>query len=767
MAMLSRLQRARVSRLRDRSGSSSPTCEALEGRVVLANSPFPDIGLMVNPNNTVVRFEFQYGGQVHDVDLELFDKSGPNGSPAPTVTVRNFLNYVRSGRYDNSFLHRSADDATFPIDFVVQGGGFTWTDAGGLKEIEEDAAITNEFHAGRSNIEKTIAMAQRGGNPNSATSQFYFNMVDNTFLNNQRFVVFGRVITQAHWDVIEEIADLPVFDFSDLTGTRGQPGRQPLPNANETSFALDEVPVTANPPPASPPNHLPSSRLRESLLVNIVNIEVVKALDDRAFMTSELLFPEGYRNTTSITETLHLVNTAPNNSAAYQVIARYAADGRDVVIAHGTLAGNEHKQVRVSNFTNQNLDIVRKGKPYGLVVQSSRAVAATLTHSDFGATASEAFINPAELRELGSTVLRTWDFGGPGVVSENPVDPNIVRRPFVLFMNTTPFAATVSVTFARPNGNALTVQRVVGPYRRAGVDVAATLGANVISSIRVTSNRDIVASLTVYEDRGAAPEGANAYMTAGVPGGGRQKGALSFARFEPTRETYITAVNANPAAAVVWLTFVRTDGTQIDRRWDIPASRRATFNVRDSGIPANTPFSVIYSSSQAVSMQYVTVLGSEVTSTPFTTTGSTVLGLANGGLRLSATNMTETISVFNPYRSADIEVRLVVSFQFSGSSNNRIDLPTTSFVLRNWQRADINPRDFNSIVSKIGAGPAFENYSVVIRAVGKRLSTQQTFNAAVVAELARWRPGNSRAAIMTQATPNNDTFFLDHSQYNR
>jgi hypothetical protein len=137
--------------------SEGALCESLEQRALLAGTPFPDIGLMVNPDNTVVRYEIHFGGQVFDVDIELFDVAGPNGSAGAPRTVANFIDYLESGRFDESFIHRSADDANFPIDFVVQGGGFLFDDEDGLAPIDEDEPISNEFDAGRSNIERTIA----------------------------------------------------------------------------------------------------------------------------------------------------------------------------------------------------------------------------------------------------------------------------------------------------------------------------------------------------------------------------------------------------------------------------------------------------------------------------------------------------------------------------------------------------------------------------------------------------------------------------------
>jgi len=135
-------------------------------------------GLAQNP---VVSIETPLG----TFQVELFEDVAPN-------TVANFLAYVDSGRYVNSFVHRSSPD------FVIQGGGFTFN---GLQvlSVEVDDPIENEFS--RSNVRGTISMAKNSGDPDSATSQWFINLADNNDpdsndLDNQNggFTVFGEVI---------------------------------------------------------------------------------------------------------------------------------------------------------------------------------------------------------------------------------------------------------------------------------------------------------------------------------------------------------------------------------------------------------------------------------------------------------------------------------------------------------------------------------------------------------------------------------------------
>jgi peptidyl-prolyl cis-trans isomerase A (cyclophilin A) len=127
----------------------------------------------------------------------------PDRAPA---TVANFLQYVRDGHYDGTVFHRVIPN------FMIQGGGFT----ADMQQKGTRAAIALEARNGLRNDRGTIAMA-RTANPNSATAQFFINVVDNAGLNapnpdGHGYAVFGRVI--AGMDVVDQIRAVP-------TGNRG------------------------------------------------------------------------------------------------------------------------------------------------------------------------------------------------------------------------------------------------------------------------------------------------------------------------------------------------------------------------------------------------------------------------------------------------------------------------------------------------------------------------------------------------------------------
>jgi cyclophilin family peptidyl-prolyl cis-trans isomerase len=150
---------------------------------------------------TIVRMETTLG----TIDIELYDDQAPK-------TVANFLRYAGRGDYTtNSFIHRSVPG------FILQGGGYAYVDFFGQPfyiHIPEDAPVQNEFSPSRSNLRGTIAMAKLGGNPDSATSEWFFNLSDTNAANldfqNGGFTVFGHVL--AGMNVVDAIASVPIFN---------------------------------------------------------------------------------------------------------------------------------------------------------------------------------------------------------------------------------------------------------------------------------------------------------------------------------------------------------------------------------------------------------------------------------------------------------------------------------------------------------------------------------------------------------------------------
>ena len=135
------------------------------------------------------------------ITIELDEEKAP-------ATSANFLEYVRSGFYNNTTFHRVIDG------FMVQGGGME----PGMKQKTTGKPIANEADNGLKNDAYTVAMA-RTGDPHSATAQFFINVADNAFLNHSGktqqgwgYCVFGRV-TEGK-DIVDKIKKVK-------TGSRG------------------------------------------------------------------------------------------------------------------------------------------------------------------------------------------------------------------------------------------------------------------------------------------------------------------------------------------------------------------------------------------------------------------------------------------------------------------------------------------------------------------------------------------------------------------
>ena len=163
--------------------------------------------------NPVVIMETSLG----NVKLELFEKEAP-------ISVKNFLDYTKSEFYSGTVFHRVI------ANFMIQGGGFT----ADFKQKPTKAPIKNEAENGLKNQRGTLAMA-RTGIVDSATAQFFINIVNNDFLNQRDktqqgfgYAVFGKVIEGM--DVVDKIAAVK-------TVTRG------FPDVPETTVVIKSVKI--------------------------------------------------------------------------------------------------------------------------------------------------------------------------------------------------------------------------------------------------------------------------------------------------------------------------------------------------------------------------------------------------------------------------------------------------------------------------------------------------------------------------------------------
>ncbi|MES2922535.1 MAG: peptidylprolyl isomerase [Verrucomicrobiota bacterium] len=192
-------------------------------------------------------------------DIILFPYSAPQ-------TVDNFLDYTDAGEYDNVFFHRS------PPDFVVQGGGYKYTAASGFTTVNKFVRVLpNE--PGLSNVRGTVAMAKMGGQPDSATSEFFINRRNNAAnldVQNGGFTVFGRV-PDAGMVVVDQINALPVYNYEITVGTE--------------TMALTDVPVNA----ASAPETLDPTQLVKITSVDAAPILTYEVLSQNTAVATASL----------------------------------------------------------------------------------------------------------------------------------------------------------------------------------------------------------------------------------------------------------------------------------------------------------------------------------------------------------------------------------------------------------------------------------------------------------------------------------------------
>lgn len=190
---------------------------------------------------TIVEFQTSEG----NFQVNLYDETTPK-------TVDNFLAYLNNGSYTNHVIHRVVPD------FIVQGGGYAFEGEFPLVLRETNDPINNEPLY--SNVKGTIAMAKVGGEPDSATSQWFFNLTDNSAnldLQNGGFTVFGEVVGDG-LTVIEAISKINSCAYNDILNAipmpgsedvgcsaMGTPGVENFVTINDITI-VDSSPVTAS-----------------------------------------------------------------------------------------------------------------------------------------------------------------------------------------------------------------------------------------------------------------------------------------------------------------------------------------------------------------------------------------------------------------------------------------------------------------------------------------------------------------------------------------
>lgn len=722
------------------AGTPGELFESLESRVLLsATDNLPTIADLEVSTDPVIVLETTLG----DIYLEMFVQDAPG-------TVSNFADYMTRGLYSESFFHRSDPG------FVLQGGGFAFDDQDGLSSVfaEDLGPITNEF--GRSNIERTVAMAKFGGQPDSATSQFFFNLADNSSIldddpfqpdsvDSGGFTVFAKVITDASWAVVQSIVGLNLEDArfnaelqGQVTSREGEPlfrdaqGFQTLVDTGTpytASSAMGELPVTGS----------YAGTFNEASQVELLNAQFVKPAGTTAFFDQVVAYPEGFAGP-RITESLELVN--PNSQqAAVQVIARYESGLRDEVIYSGFLDGNASAMVQIHDYTNPDETLVRTGVPYALEVYTAAEqleavdglgnpspIAASLNHTDFGGVIGESFTNYSD----SDFRSQSWDFP---VMGDGPDDLS-----FLLWQNMGDTDGTVTVDLYEDSIGTVTKTFMLEAYRRGGLRVfdgvpeLANLPDGALIAARVSSDVDIVAALSAYQlDPSANPpaqdspvdnrgsDDRSAFGMLGVPGESRE-GALAGMVIPANGVGLIAALNASTSAGAVISLQARLDGGGVILRtptdFIMTSESRAVIDLAAEfpSIPTDTPFTLTYSSTQPVSLAAVadydaepSVMGGQAAA--FSNLTSSVVHFADGLTADDGSGGTagERISVFNPFSLDSLD--FVIDFHFSDGSV----VSTSAQTIGPLGRVEVLTEDISALATKVASDPAYTHYGITVR----------------------------------------------------
>ena len=269
------------------NGFTMPTYQTLGTQTLTkGQTSYVDLaGFFADPDttNTTVNFNTSTG----NIAVTLLDNQAP-------ISVTNFLNYVEAGKYGNDLFHRMANLSGSGAPQIIQGGQFTVNGdpITGFSDVSTYQPIQNESNdTTRPNAAGTLAMA-RTSVLNSATSQFYFNITDNTTAlagsggNGTGYAVFGKVADAA------SLANLNSFT-SQYTAQSVN-----IPTSSQPSNTLPTVPVLNG---VTPSGAFPIGA-PENQLATITDVSFAAA------PTGKLTYTVSSSNTAVVTATLGTLN---------------------------------------------------------------------------------------------------------------------------------------------------------------------------------------------------------------------------------------------------------------------------------------------------------------------------------------------------------------------------------------------------------------------------------------------------------------------------
>jgi cyclophilin family peptidyl-prolyl cis-trans isomerase len=260
-----------------------------------------------NITGSIVYFDYVGFGRVF---VEMFDalpaQADANRTRTTPQNVSNFFSYIAQNRYQNTIVNRSIPG------FIIQSGGFTRPNVDNAlpTPIQTSPAVQGE--PGNKNVRGTIAMALTGS-PDSGTSQFFFNLVDNAFLDIDRgaqgggpFTAFGKVVGNG-MQIIDQIAGTPRFNANTFYGLQQNDSRfRDLPLRNFTTS------------PIRPENFVTTSNI-----VRDQTLEAISEISATARSSNASLASASVDNNGNL-----VINLGTNRTGSATITVKYlAADG--------------------------------------------------------------------------------------------------------------------------------------------------------------------------------------------------------------------------------------------------------------------------------------------------------------------------------------------------------------------------------------------------------------------------------------------------------
>lgn len=423
--------------------------------------------------------------------------------------------------------------------------------------------------------------------------------------------------------------------------------------------------------------------------------DVMEALEPRIVLsggdlTFALYSPEGFAHD-SVTEVVTISNSE-DVAADFQLLARYETGERDQLLAEGTLAPGEIREITIASAGDPDGRLVRKATPFALELCSDGELSATLRHDDFGGVIVQSFSDDQET---------TWSFG-------NGVKDDSNQRDFIVLYNPGDDDVVVTLTGVTEAGGTFVLQQTVEGHRRGGWDLRREDDApNGAFGLVLDSSSPIVVSRSHYNVTLGA-----AFGQLGQAGGGAMAGAILGLDVDDADEDFpsvLNLFNAENGAAQVTITIQPGDDDVVffpeSHIVNLEANSFTQIELADFGLPQDQDLTIVYSSDVPITMSALTSHQGRVFGVPSVTQAATGWQFASGSVdRIQDGELrTDDVFIFNPTNSS---IQVTVTFTFSNGEVIQID-------------KSLDPNESEDVDAELMVDADEElGYSVVIEASG-------------------------------------------------